>query len=305
MYTIRRAADLTGIPVATLRAWERRYGVVTPQRTESGYRLYDEPALRALAMMRDLVAEGWSPRQAAAEVERRLATDPATEPLTTLTGPAATAPTVTPPRDGDTPSSPDLVTAAAALDAAGLAELLDERFSRGTFETVVDGWLMPALRELGTAWAAGRVSVAGEHLASHAVQRRLSAAFEAAAHNPFGPDVVVGLPPGARHELGVLAFATAARRAGLAVTYLGADLPVADWSTALAAHRARCAVLSLPRAEDLPGLEAVVAAVRATDPAVRVAVGGRFQHLAPSGVERLGHDIAAAATRVATELRPS
>ena len=148
------------------------------------------------------------------------------------------------------------------------------------------------------------MSVAGEHLVAHAVQRRLSAAFEAAASNPFGAGVVVGMPPGARHELGILAFATAARRAGLAVTYLGADLPVDDWSAAVSANDARCAVLSLSREQDLPGLEAVVAAVRRLAPAVRIAVGGRYQHLASPEAERLGHGIGAAAATVAAELRP-
>ena len=64
MYTISRAAELTGVPVATLRAWERRYAVVAPQRTEGGYRLYDDGALAAIRAMSDLVDGGWSPRQA-------------------------------------------------------------------------------------------------------------------------------------------------------------------------------------------------------------------------------------------------
>ena len=42
MYTVKHAAELTGIPAATLRMWERRYAVVTPVRSESGYRLYDD-----------------------------------------------------------------------------------------------------------------------------------------------------------------------------------------------------------------------------------------------------------------------
>src|SRR4051794_14896527 len=73
MYTIKRAAELTGISVATLRAWERRYGVVSPQRSDGGYRLYGPEDVRALAIMNSLVNEGWSAREAAAETTRRLA----------------------------------------------------------------------------------------------------------------------------------------------------------------------------------------------------------------------------------------
>ena len=58
--------------VATLRAWERRYGIVTPHRTEAGYRLYDGAAVHALSVMNALVVEGWAPREAAAETLRRI-----------------------------------------------------------------------------------------------------------------------------------------------------------------------------------------------------------------------------------------
>ena len=65
MYTIKRAAELTGIPVATLRAWERRYAVVRPERSSGGYRLYDDRALADLVLMQALVDQGWSAGQAA------------------------------------------------------------------------------------------------------------------------------------------------------------------------------------------------------------------------------------------------
>src|SRR5665647_635063 len=69
----------------------------------------------------------------------------------------------------------ELVDAARDLDTARLAAILDDRFSRGSFESVVDEWLMPALRGVGVAWAAGDLSTAAEHLAAHAVLRRLAA----------------------------------------------------------------------------------------------------------------------------------
>lgn len=290
MYTIKRAAELTGVPVATLRAWERRYGVVTPRRTDAGYRLYDERSLSVITEIRDLVAAGWSAQQAAAEVNRRQ-TNPVPQP-------AAGAVTA---QASDRPFA-DLVAAAADLDTVRLADLLDDQFSRGSFEVVVDGWLMPALGEIGRAWAEGRIGVAGEHLVAHAVGRRLAAAYDAAARAPRGASVIVGLPPGARHELGILAFAAAARRMGLATTYLGADLPAQDWLTAVTRHQARCAVLSLARKHDLVGLHAVAALIQEAHPHLRIAVGGRYQHLAPEGTYRLGHNIAAAATRLAQDL---
>ena len=70
MYTIKQASRLTGVSEASLRAWERRYGVVVPHRNDSGYRLYDEEALAAISTMRRLVHDGWSPAEAADAVRK-------------------------------------------------------------------------------------------------------------------------------------------------------------------------------------------------------------------------------------------
>src|SRR3954452_18350215 len=64
-YRINVAAELCGIPAATLRAWERRYGVPVPRRTASAYRLYTREDVELLRRMRDLVEEGVSPAEAA------------------------------------------------------------------------------------------------------------------------------------------------------------------------------------------------------------------------------------------------
>lgn len=284
MFTIKRAAEQVGVSVSTLRAWESRYGVGAARRTDSGYRLYDDRAVQALSQMRALVEDGWSVRAAAEETHRRL------------------APAV--PRSAD--SSPGdldgLVEIAEHFDVAGLTRLLDERFSSASYETVVDGWLLPALRNLGDGWETGRITVAGEHLVAQGVLRRLAAAYDAAAARQGGPTVVVGLPPDSRHELGLLAFATAARRAGLSTTYLGADVPVDDWATAAAAGPAAGVVLCVPMPADAAAVAAVVAAVEERTPGVLVAVGGAAQDEAPDGCLRLGHEIGPAAELLARKL---
>jgi methylmalonyl-CoA mutase cobalamin-binding subunit len=85
----------------------------------------------------------------------------------------------------------------------------------------------------------------------------------------------VGLPSGSHHELGALAFAVAARRAGLPVVYLGADLPTSDWVRAARAMRARAVVVGVVTAADHDQAGEVVAALGRDLPSVRVAVGGR------------------------------
>ena len=289
MYTIKHASELTGLSATTMRAWERRYGIVEPHRTDTGYRLYDADAVRALSVMASLVHQGWAPRQAADEARRVVdAGAPTTVEVahTTPTGPPVE----------------ELVEAAIALDAVAVSRVLDERFSLASFEAVIDGWLMPSLAALGRAWADGRVSVAGEHLVAYAIQRRLAASFEAASAHATGPLVLVGLPPGVRHELGQLAFAAAACRAGLNATYVGADLPAEDWVTATQSHDAVCVVLAVHREDDLEGLRNVVDGLRVGRPELIIGVGGAQQDASPEVCLRLGHTIGDAAARLASML---
>lgn len=304
MYTIKRASEMVGVPVATLRAWQRRYGVVNPDRSASGYRLYGADDIAVLRRMQALVASGWSPKEAAAAAaaaegdETELTDLPRDEPRSRSARRAGTAPL-------------DLVAAAVALDPAAITRLLDDHFAKGSFEQVVDRWLLPELERLGQAWADGVVSVAGEHLAAAGVQRRLSAAFDAAAiDSGRSPLLLTGLPPGCRHELGILAFATAARRQGLAVVYLGPDLPLRDWLTAADRHQPDAVVIAVPTLSDVaPALEIVKGFAGRQE---LIGIGGRHQEAVLQGAGRLGgrsavplgQSIAAAAAQLRDRLGP-
>ena len=68
MYNIKQAAARAGVTVPVLRAWERRYGIVRPPRTASGYRQFDDVAIDRIRTMRALVDDGWSPSAAAAAI---------------------------------------------------------------------------------------------------------------------------------------------------------------------------------------------------------------------------------------------
>jgi DNA-binding transcriptional MerR regulator/methylmalonyl-CoA mutase cobalamin-binding subunit len=271
VYTIKQAAQRAGVSVPLLRAWERRYHVVEPQRTASGYRLYDDGAIARLQAMRALIDDGWSPSNAAARVLRE---DDASIAQLRSTSTSRRSPGTLQNAETDALAG-TFVNAAAALDEAGYEAALDEMFARGSFEHVASAVLMPALEQLGDGWAAGRLDVAAEHAAAAAVQRRLGLAYMAAGSpREGGSPVLVGMPPGARHELGALAFATAARRAGMAVRYLGADLPVENWIDAVVRTDAIAAVIGIVIDEDIEPAFRVARAIHATRPNLVIAFGG-------------------------------
>jgi MerR family transcriptional regulator, light-induced transcriptional regulator len=268
MYSIKQASIRSGVSVPLIRAWERRYGVVSPKRTPSGYRLYDDEAIATLVLVRELTDSGWGASEASRAI---LAGEVGVMPIVQM------APV--PLGDGSARTrQADLngrfLAAATAMDIAETGAVLDEIIAQGSFESIVDDLLMPALASLGLAWTEGRLDVAAEHAASAAIHRRLSALYEAAA--VIGDvSVVVGLPPEGRHELGALAFAVALRRLGVGVLYLGADVPVASWVHVIRQHRARVVVLAVVQDSDqLRALE-VADALRAAGHSLVFAVGGR------------------------------
>ena len=333
VYTIGHAARLTGVPSATIRAWERRYGLVKPVRSDGGYRLYDEQGLQLLRAMGALVAGGWSASQAAEHLRSdesdnsdgiagrdsgqddqgpwdAYLTDEG-EVAADLAG--SVDATATASSDEDAPSPEDsgawdvtaLARGAAEMDSTAVAEAVDRAFAAGTLEQVVDTRLMPALQMLGTQWRAGRVDVAGEHVVSATLHRRLGAAMDAAPRAPRGPRVAVGLARGSHHELGILAFSVILRRAGVDVLYLGADLPAQHWVTVVQQHRPAAVVVGVPTATDVLAVRETVAALQAATPKLAVHVGGGAQFDVGQGTVPLGHTVSTAAHDLAQRLRTS
>jgi DNA-binding transcriptional MerR regulator/methylmalonyl-CoA mutase cobalamin-binding subunit len=300
MYTIKRAALRSGLPVETIRAWERRYDVVRPTRTSAGYRLYDDDAIARLIAMRQLVEiEGMRPSQAAEQLQA----DPAA--VARLVDEASRG---LPSPDGRAERSAEasaatvaaFVAAAGALDVPGMERALDEGFAAERFEAALAHVVFPALRAVGEGWASGELDVGMEHAASETVRRRLARFYEAAGSSGSEPQVLIGLPPGAHHELGALAFAVTARRGGLEVLYLGADVPLESWRRAATTTAARVAVIGVTTRADVRHAAAVVADLGEAGVPATLAVGGSWAGsvAGPDGPIVLSADIEAAVDEV-------
>ena len=261
MHSVSWVSGQLGIAPRTLRIWERRYGIVHSTRSEAGDRLYDDDDLNILHAMAGLVAAGMQPAQAADQIRSGQ----------TVSACEATPNTQTP---AGLPDPAALIAASRSYDSIAIEDTLDAAFAGARLEYVVDVWLKAALVELEQAWAQGRPSVAQEHLISAAVMRRLAAAFDDAGHAGGGRHVLTGLAPGATHEIATFAFATMLRRAGLRVTYFGADLPVESWVHAVRTTRPDAVVIGAPRAADAQAATDVINALREATPATAVYVGG-------------------------------
>ncbi len=256
IYTVKQVAALTGVAEATLRAWERRYGVVRPERSSGGYRLFDDAQVSALRDMAALVAQGVPASRAAQAVSAVAARNRRVGPLAGL------------------PASQELVDAAASLEPACLTQVIERAIVSGPFEQVAEEWIQPQLGRMGDAWESGRLSIAQEHFASAGLMRAMSAVFDEAGRGVEGAAVLVGLPAGERHELALLAFATCLRRQGVDVVYLGADVPTDEWVKAAERLGARAAVMGVTSARAALQASLVLPLLTAVSPPLSVWVGG-------------------------------
>jgi DNA-binding transcriptional MerR regulator/methylmalonyl-CoA mutase cobalamin-binding subunit len=208
-YRIKRVAHLTGINPATLRAWERRYGLVAPDRTGSGYRLYTDEDVAMLTRIKVLVDEGLTIGEAISRVRR------GAEPL---------------PADAGGPSVRDvrfrMLEALVSFDRRAALDAYQD-VMRLPPERRVEEVLLPVLRQVGELWEANECGVGEEHFASAFIREKLAGIIEdldtGAAR---GPEAVCAGVPGERHECGLMAATIHLATRGWRVVYLGPDVPV-------------------------------------------------------------------------------
>ena len=207
-------SERVGVSPELLRAWEQRYGLLQPLRSDGGFRLYSSADEQRVRAMRRHLDAGVSAAQAA----RLALAETLEDEAVTSTGVAATRASCGGPR------SPRRTGAHAALDRL-LASL--------TIETVLRDVLLPYLRELGERWERGEISVAQEHFASNVLRGRLLGLARGWG-NASGPTTVLACAPGELHDLPLLMFGLVLAGRGRSVTYLGPDTPVATIQEALA-----------------------------------------------------------------------
>jgi MerR family transcriptional regulator, light-induced transcriptional regulator len=207
-YTVNEVVERTAIAAGTLRQWERRYGVPSPERSDSGYRLYSDDDVRAIQAMKSHIADGVPPSRAAELVA--LSDQQRAEPI-----PAGAF-------------RRRLVEAFLALDEDRAERVLSEAHALHPVETVVPDVVAGAMVDIGELWHEGRIDVTSEHFSSSFVQGWLRHLMSLAGSHMHGTVVIVACAPGDHHELGALMLAVLLRRAGYAVYYVGADTPVED-----------------------------------------------------------------------------
>jgi DNA-binding transcriptional MerR regulator len=274
-------ARRVGVSPELLRAWERRYGLLRPIRSEGGFRLYTHEDAERVLRMKTALDEGLS----AAEAARRALT------MQTRLG------------EGLLDDARDRFLAAVrGYDEPSAHSVLDEALSAFALETVMRELVLPVLRQIGDEWAAGTLAVGQEHFASNVIRPRLLALSRLWGRGG-GPLAALACPPGERHDIGLIAFGLLLRTYGWRVLFLGADTPVSTLGEAVATTEPRLVVVASMDGALLEAVGTELRRLARAAPLVLSGAGASAELCARLRVDRLDGDVVAAAATAAALAR--
>ena len=231
IYNIGAISRLTGIPIATLHAWERRYHFPAAERTPGGHRLYSEKDILLLRCVKGQIEQGLNARQAVAAVEKmdKAGTLPTDHPGETQRGFPGTGQPVT----GVQPTPPSalreqLTASLLRHDLDTADRVLGDVLAFYTPEELTLEIIGPILNEIGEGWEQGRISAASEHLASNYLRHRMLMWMVTGPRPREVNPIVLACAPQEFHEGSLLMLGVLLRRQGWPVAYLGQNVPFPD-----------------------------------------------------------------------------
>lgn len=209
-FPIRVLSEQTGVPATTLRAWERRYGLLKPKRTPKGHRLYTNDDVDMVRQVVTLLEDDYTISKAISAIRLGEAREKPAE---------------------ETPSHwvgirKRFSRAIETFDENLLDSAYNEALSLYPIDIVTINLIRPLLIQLGEEWERRPTGIAEEHFFTAYLRNKIGARMHHAAGRNQGKRLLVACLPGEHHELGVLLFALSAMTRGYRILYLGADLPL-------------------------------------------------------------------------------
>jgi DNA-binding transcriptional MerR regulator len=295
MLPIRTVANLTGINPVTLRAWERRYNLITPQRTPKGHRLYTQDDVDLIKQVLELLDQGISISQ----VKPLLEQSPGRQPETMS------------PESGDVWKNyqQTMLHAVEHFDEHVLDSTYNDALSLYPVDVVNQRLVSPLLRIIGERWKERDTGIAEEHFFSVYLRNKLGARIHHLNQRSNGQLLILACLPGEYHEIGLLLFALATVNFGYRVLILGSNTPL-DQVPAVLLKQPSCAGVVLSgSARPSRGLFESELPQLVKSSAVPVFVGGQTaskhqKKVEATGAVCLGESISAGLRSMSQLLKP-
>jgi len=217
MYRIHRFSKLTGLSTHVIRAWERRYGLVSPVRGANRYRLYNDEDVRLFRYLKAKSDEGMSIGELA-KIGRQHLLEQAQREM-------VEAPVEPPPSER---LLADLSRALQEHDRVGFERKLNGALAVIPFEEALHRFLLPLQVHIGQLWHDEKLGVAQEHYASNQIKQKIFSAINQLRMVEEGPRIVVACPSQEWHEISALTAGYLCASRGCRVHYLGANLPIPE-----------------------------------------------------------------------------
>ena len=242
MFSIKAASEATGLGVETLRAWERRYRVVIPERDGSGRRIYSAEDVVRLRRLREATDRGHPIGRLFTLSDSELGN------LLRDTGPESASRVFV----------NRILNGVEAFDPAECEQALMVAIATFSPTRLMVDVLGPLMTEVGERWHRGDLSIAQEHMVSAMVRRHVSLVLQTFDRCSKDAGIVFSTLPGERHEIGLLMAASVCASMGHKTHYLGPDMPAEQIAAFAARTKSPVVALSLI---DRTGLEAVATQV--------------------------------------------
>ncbi len=260
-YKIKDLAILSGVKAHTIRIWEKRYNLLTPQRTSTKIRTYDERQLRRLLNIAVLYNSGWRISKIAALSENELVDE--VRESTQSHQHQSVVVTL-------------FVEALLELDHVKFEDLLDRRIEKEGFEQVYRHYVIPFLERIGILWISDSIHPAQEHFISVIIRQKLIAAIDRLANSQRSSvEFVLFTPSNERHEISLLFYHYYLKKRGHNVLYLGTDVPDDSLQKVLTTMQPDCLITSLVVSRDIPETRTYLSQLAAKYN-LRVYCGGAF-----------------------------
>jgi len=273
-YPIKVVSQMTGLSVHVIRAWEKRYNVVVPDRSDTNRRLYSEEDIDKLRLLNDASNLGhnigsiahlshselkellFKERDKTSELESGYAGD---EVVTLVEEQLS-----------------DCIESIKNYDAKKLESILLNASAKLTQPVLIEELIIPLVYKIGDMWHDGEIRVANEHLSSSVIRGFLFNLLESYSVGESAPVMVSATPRGQEHELGALIAGVVAASSGWKVIYLGANLPAEEVSAVVSHLKAKVVALSFVYPVDDPLLKKELKKLKQIIPAgVSIIAGGR------------------------------
>ncbi len=214
-YSIRDLEKISGIKAHTIRTWEKRYGLIKPERTDTNIRCYCDGDLKKILNVSLLNRHGIRISRIARMQESEI-----TEKILTLTGNS---------HDHDTHIE-TLVVAMIELDERRFEKTISGSVLRIGFEETILNIIYPFFEKIGILWQTGTINPAQEHFVSNLIRQKMIVAIDALMDNvnPYAGSFILFLPENELHELGLIFFSYMIKKKGHGLIYLGQSVPFDD-----------------------------------------------------------------------------